>query len=82
MLASKDRITMFAPSAAVLQELATMYAVLPISPAIAETSTRFSKNFPGDPADRIIAATAIVHRAPLISANKLIRKSGEVPCIW
>jgi PIN domain nuclease of toxin-antitoxin system len=58
------------------------FLVLPIDAAVAECSMTFSANFPKDPADRIIAATALVHRLDLVTIDKSIRKSGEVPCIW
>jgi PIN domain nuclease of toxin-antitoxin system len=56
--------------------------VLPIDSAVAERSMTFSPNFPKDPADRIIAATALVHGLTLVTADEAIRKSGEVSCIW
>jgi PIN domain nuclease of toxin-antitoxin system len=56
--------------------------VLPITAAIAERSMHFGSNFPKDPSDQLIAATAIVHGIPLVTADAQIRNSGEVPCIW
>ena len=35
-----------------------------------------------DPADCMIAATAIVHRAPLVTKDDRIRASGLVETIW
>ncbi len=58
------------------------FRVLPITAAIAERSVQFSPRFPKDPTDRLIAATAIVHGLPLITADGMILSSGEVPCIW
>jgi predicted nucleic acid-binding protein len=34
---------------------------------------------PRDPADELIAATSIVHRLPLVTRDKKIRKSKLVP---
>lgn len=56
--------------------------VLPVDALVAERSVQFSTGYPKDPADRIIGATALVHATPLVTADKLIRASGEVPCIW
>ena len=39
-------------------------------------------NFPKDPVDRLIAATALIEDIPLITADREIRKSGAVPTIW
>ena len=36
-------------------------------------------DFKGDPADEMIAATSIVHRAPLVTRDATIRKSRLVP---
>ncbi len=65
-----------------LLEVEKYFRVLPITGAIAERSVQFSPRFPRDPADRIIAATALVHGLPLITADEKIIASGEVPCIW
>jgi PIN domain nuclease of toxin-antitoxin system len=36
-------------------------------------------DFRSDPADEIIACTSIIHRAPLVTRDRLIRKSRLVP---
>jgi PIN domain nuclease of toxin-antitoxin system len=56
--------------------------VLPINSAIAERSMQFTSNFSSDRSDQIIAATAIVHNMSLVTADKVIRRSGEVACVW
>ena len=38
--------------------------------------------FPGDPMDRIIAATALTEGIPLVTADERIRRSGVVRTIW
>lgn len=55
--------------------------VLPITAEIAvlSQSDMFSH---GDPADRLIAATARLHRAPLITSDAKLRKLKEVATIW
>jgi PIN domain nuclease of toxin-antitoxin system len=65
-----------------LREVERLCVVLPIDAAVADRSMRFSKNYPRDPADKIIGATAIVHGLKLVTSDKPIRNSGEVPCIW
>ena len=55
--------------------------VLPITPAIAVRST--SLELPqGDPADRSIAATTIIHGAVLVTVDKLLRGSETVETLW
>jgi PIN domain nuclease of toxin-antitoxin system len=55
--------------------------VLPITAEIAvlSQSDTFSH---GDPADRLIAATARFHRAPLITSDAQLRKLKDVATIW
>jgi PIN domain nuclease of toxin-antitoxin system len=65
-----------------LEETERAFAVLPVNAAIAERSVQFRKTFPADPADRIIAATAIVYGLTLVTADSQIRKSGELLCLW
>jgi PIN domain nuclease of toxin-antitoxin system len=36
-------------------------------------------DFRGDPADEIIAATSVVHRVPLVTRDRQIRRSKRVP---
>ena len=79
---SKDRIKLAVPLAVVLEQIAALYRVLPISPKIAEVSMQLFTRSHSDPADRLIAATALAHNLPLITADTRILASGEVPCIW
>ena len=51
--------------------------VWPIDLAVAQASTRL--DFRGDPADEIIAATSIVHRVPLLTRDRIMRRSKAVP---
>jgi PIN domain nuclease of toxin-antitoxin system len=51
--------------------------VYPITLAIATTSTKLDIN--GDPVDEIIAATSIVEDIPLLTRDRIIRKSKLVP---
>jgi PIN domain nuclease of toxin-antitoxin system len=51
--------------------------IWPLTPAIARISTHL--DFSSDPADELIAATSIVHAVPLITRDKKIRRSRQVP---
>ena len=82
MLVSRGKVLIPHSLDAYLRQVEARFRVLPTQSEIAERSVAFSKKFPKDPTDRIIAATAIVHGMPLITADKRIRRSGEVPCIW
>ncbi len=51
-------------------------AVLPIEPEIADLSVKLPEQVSADPADRLIAATAIHHGATLISTDTNLKKAG------
>jgi PIN domain nuclease of toxin-antitoxin system len=51
--------------------------VWPLDLAVARMSTRL--DFRGDPADELIAATSVVHGVPLLTRDRVIRRSRIVP---
>lgn len=51
--------------------------VWPITRAIAVVSTRL--DFKSDPADKLIAATSVVHHVPLLTRDRKILKSRRIP---
>ncbi len=51
--------------------------VWPLDLEVALASTRL--DFRSDPADELIAATSIVHQVPLLTRDKRIRQSKQVP---
>jgi PIN domain nuclease of toxin-antitoxin system len=56
--------------------------VLPITPEIAARSVAFGPSVPRDPADRLIAATALHHRARLVTADEGFREFEEITILW
>jgi len=57
-------------------------SVKSISAEIAELSVNFSEEINNDPADRLIAATAIVHNARLVTADSNLSECGLVETLW
>ena len=49
---------------------------------IAVLAGSFSRELVGDPADRIIVATALHHRLPLVTKDEQIQRAGVVKTIW
>jgi PIN domain nuclease of toxin-antitoxin system len=58
-----------------------LLTIFPLTPEIAAESVRLGDNFPGDPADQIIAATARHHGLKLLTSDDRIRKSGKVAVV-
>lgn len=56
--------------------------LIPLSPEIAVLSTRLPEDFHGDPADRLIVASSLVYKAPLISKDNKISSCNFVRTIW
>lgn len=65
-----------------LRYLESAFVVLPITGAIAELSIAFTAQYPKNPTDRLIGATAVAHGLKLVTKDEGIRASGEVKCIW
>jgi len=54
----------------------------PVSAEIAQLAGSFGEDMHVDPADRIIAATAIILNVPLVTADGKLRASRAVKTIW
>jgi PIN domain nuclease of toxin-antitoxin system len=72
-LARHERITVNVPIRTWLQGLAAQLRTIGVTPAIADTAVALPSSFPGDPADRLIYATAIEHGLELVSKDRAIR---------
>jgi PIN domain nuclease of toxin-antitoxin system len=84
MIISQGRLTIAGTLEGAVRELvdSTRVAVREITPAIAALSTQFPEDFPKDPADRLIAATARAEGLPLVTKDERIRSSPLLRTIW
>jgi PIN domain nuclease of toxin-antitoxin system len=55
--------------------------LLPLTPAVAVASAQLGMPH-GDPADRLIVATALTHGAVLVTKDERIRQAGIVHSVW
>ena len=56
--------------------------IRPITPEIAVLATQFPDDFPHDPADRIIGATARAEGLTLVTRDERIRRSPLLKTVW
>jgi PIN domain nuclease of toxin-antitoxin system len=69
-LARHERITLSVPVRSWLEGLAEDLRTVPTTPAIADTAAGLPTSFPGDPADRLIYATAVEHGWRLVTKDR------------
>jgi PIN domain nuclease of toxin-antitoxin system len=72
-LAAHERIVVTIPIGSWLAQLAAQVRTVAISPAIAATAVALPAAFPGDPADRLIYATAIEQGWRLVTKDGRLR---------
>jgi len=72
-MARHDRITVSIPVHAWLARLAAEVRTMPVTPSIAATSVSLPSSFPGDPADRLIYATAVENGWRLVTKDRRLR---------
>ena len=72
-LARHERIVVTTPLRSWLSGLAERVRTVTLTPAIAATAVELPSGFPGDPADRLIYATAIELGWPLVTKDRRLR---------
>ena len=72
-LAQHERIALSIPIGAWLEGLSRDVRTVGTTPAIATTAAALPRSFPGDPADRLIYATAIEHGWSLVTKDERLR---------
>jgi PIN domain nuclease of toxin-antitoxin system len=81
-LVTKGRIRLDISLESFLQEVESRFVVLPISGRACARAMGLPATYPKDPADRVIAATALVEGLSLLTADRAIRRSRTVQTIW
>ena len=82
MLERKARIKLDTSLETFLSEIEARFVVLPITGQVCVRTLLLPATYPSDPADRIIAATALVEGIPLITADRDIQRSKAVQTVW
>lgn len=81
-LATKGRIRLDISLESFLQEVESRFVVLPINGRVCARAMGLPPTYPRDPADRIIAGTALVEGLSLITADREIGRSKVLRIIW
>lgn len=84
MLVAKGRLRLDRDALVFVRQALSLPRVelLPLTPEAAVAAAGLAAQFPGDPADRMIAATAIGMGAPVVSKDARMRDLGELKTIW
>lgn len=81
-IAANLRIRIASSIESFVNETISRVMVKPMTPGIVSLAVRLPSTYPKDPADRVIAATALVEGIPLVTADRRIRQSGVLETIW
>lgn len=72
-----ERIALTVPLRPWLDELSQQVRTVGTTPAIAAAAVELSDTFPGDPADRLIYATALQHGWMLVTKDQRLRRHKQ-----
>jgi PIN domain nuclease of toxin-antitoxin system len=72
-LAEHERITLTIPVRSWFERLSGLVRTAPLTPAVAAAAVALPSSFPGDPADRLIYATAIENGWRLVTKDQRLR---------
>jgi PIN domain nuclease of toxin-antitoxin system len=81
-LASHQRLQITGTVEAYLVEITARVVIRPITPQIAALANQFPANYPSDPCDRLIGATALAEAIPLVTKDANIRRSHQINTVW
>jgi PIN domain nuclease of toxin-antitoxin system len=83
-LARHERISLSVPLGNWLRQLAGRLRTVPVTPEIAAAAVSLPASFPGDPADRLIYATAVDRGWLLVTKDARLRRHRhpQRPTVW
>ena len=82
VLIARGRIQVYGNVEDSVRKLVEGVVIKPITPEIAALGTQFPDDYPRDPADRLIGATARTEGLSLITHDARIRSSPLVVTVW
>lgn len=83
-LAHRGRIEVAVPVGAWLERISRFVRTAPVTPRVAAGAVALADGFPGDPADRLIYATALDNGWNLVTKDQAFRRitSSAIEVIW
>ena len=81
-LVARGRIRSYGTVESSVKQLIEGVTIKPITPEIATLAAQFPDDYPRDPADRLIGATARAEGLALVTRDEGIRKSPLLKTIW
>ncbi len=81
-LVARGRIQSYGTVESSVNQLIEGVTIKPITPEIATLAALFPDDYPHDPADRLIGATARAEGLALVTREEAIRRSPLVKTIW
>ncbi len=81
-LISRQKIQSYGSIESSVRAIVEGIAVLPITPEIAALAAQFPLEYPPDPTDRLIGATARAEGLMLVTRDERIRRSPLVRTVW
>ncbi len=81
-LATHGRIVIGGTPEAFVERITSRTAILPITPKVAVLANQLPMNYPGDPCDRLIGATALAEGIALVTKDREIRNCRQIKSVW
>lgn len=81
-LAAKGRVELRGSPDGFFRDVEAQFVVMPITGSICAETMRLPDEYPKDPMDRLIGATAIVEGLTLVTADTAIRRSRALETLW
>jgi PIN domain nuclease of toxin-antitoxin system len=81
-LVASGRVQVYGSVETSVRALIQDMTVIPITPEIAALTTQFPEDYPRDPADRIIGATARAEGLTLVTRDERIRNCPLLKTVW
>ena len=82
LLVARGKVQVYGSIETSLRLLLEGVTILPITTEIAALATQFPDDYPRDPADRVIGATARAEGLTLVTRDEKIRRSPLLKTVW